>query len=798
VRKSTISVCSLSIATGLLFVYFYGMINPARRTFRHALVFLLIFFDFLKSVALLTFCALTLHNEPTKIPSKSMIDGLGWLTLFSIEGADATIMAFAIHMALIIFKTDSISCEQLERINAYLSHINPLTHTDGNLAKHERGLSNFSHIVVFICFLFPTMVASIAFYIHEAYDGFTYYSFMRLWTGPWYFTWTIRHIVAISIIVIYISIYVYIMMQFKKVSKSFKSKKKRQIPIHENDTDFDNDNDLDDDDDDDEDSQYENDGMIRNTFGDTIWYNIFQFLSMLVFPDLRIASKLYGHSLTTEEDRTNIERLKHESSTQTESLFATIPGLPATASASASARGSMAMTASAAAPQTPVFTSKHVTKQIQLILQEEAKERFTARKNQILKQMQMIFIYPISFCLLWLFPFINHYQVIRVKHETMWSNLPAALSQSLTCFVDCMVFMIREKPWTLTEPLEPYTDEYDEVDGQDQLGNQEYYHPTPYARYGWRYYISSLPGYGAYRPPPASIETPNSSFSFDEKYPTVVGAGAGARTDYHGNSVSTYGRGRSSADGYTDADTGNDEDEFSLADFLKMPPKKAHSNSMSTNHTSNISNLASLHTPNVTPVGLVTLGSRRNSKRRSLATVLSRDASCHSHRLSWNTRSSSVKSSGEQEPTRADATNSVMRTERVRASIGSSMSARSSLGSGIHSPPSHVHGHGHGHGHRHGHGHGQRHSHSLAYGSRHSSAEATNASSPATALTGISGGSRSGSPTGGAPKWNLRVFNTKPSTVSTTITPSNEAGDPNDEVGEDMDILEFLRRGPTH
>lgn len=166
--------------------------------------------------------------------------------------------------------------------------------------------------------------------------------------------------------------------------------------------------------------------MLLNTFGDTIWYKIFQFLSMLVFPDVQISAKLHGHNLNTEEDLINIEKLKNES-LLTESLNNENNETNFNNSSSFSN-----------------IQNNEISKQIQNLLYEEAMERFTFRKSQIMRQMKVIFIYPLSYIILWLLPFINHYQVIRTGSETLWSTAPSAIFQPLNCFIDVLVFLIRE------------------------------------------------------------------------------------------------------------------------------------------------------------------------------------------------------------------------------------------------------------------------------------------------------------------------------------------------------------------
>ncbi|TID30776.1 hypothetical protein CANINC_000692 [Pichia inconspicua] len=373
-----------------------------------------------------------------------------------------------------------------------------VTHVDGGIPKQnvntilqtsEGALHQHRFTVIFISVLFPILVASISFYVDNVYQGYIYFIFFRVWTGPWYFTWIVRHVIDLCIIVIYISIYVYVLMQFKKVSNAFRkrrhngnrSRSQSRSRVREGSS-SDESND-DDDDNDNDDSSEESENVMMNAFGDSIWYKIFKLCSMLIFPDVKIGSKLYGHSLDTEEDMENIRHLKsdsnmveilrHDSVSTNEILGLDVTGVNGTTTNT-----------------NPTINKTQISKQIQNLMYEEAMERFKARKAQILNQMKIIFIYPISYLLIWLFPMINHYQIVRLKHESTWSTIAAALCQPLNGFVDTLVFMIREKPWQLASPLDTLTEK--------QVINSENDPLSGYALHGWRYYMKWMPGYYNY------------------------------------------------------------------------------------------------------------------------------------------------------------------------------------------------------------------------------------------------------------------------------------------------------------
>lgn len=80
-------------------------------------------------------------------------------------------------------------------------------------------------------------------------------------------------------------------------------------------------------------------------------------------------------------------------------------------------------------------------------------DNFRKRQKVIKKQMKSIFVYPIAYILLWLFPFILY--ITQVNYESThkpiyWLNCMGAFMQPLFGFVDSLVFFYRERPWQHT------------------------------------------------------------------------------------------------------------------------------------------------------------------------------------------------------------------------------------------------------------------------------------------------------------------------------------------------------------
>ena len=99
-------------------------------------------------------------------------------------------------------------------------------------------------------------------------------------------------------------------------------------------------------------------------------------------------------------------------------------------------------------------------------LNDDALQQFRKRQTQVERQMKTIFIYPVSYIILWIFPLIVHafdFKYGLSRKPIVWLNSISAFMQPLNCTVDTIVFLIRERPWKIitsevdTSPTENYT-----------------------------------------------------------------------------------------------------------------------------------------------------------------------------------------------------------------------------------------------------------------------------------------------------------------------------------------------------
>jgi G protein-coupled receptor GPR1 len=71
-------------------------------------------------------------------------------------------------------------------------------------------------------------------------------------------------------------------------------------------------------------------------------------------------------------------------------------------------------------------------------------------RNAIQRQIQLLFVYPVVYLLMWIFPFVNHclqYSDYFAGHPPFWLTVAATCSLALQAGADCAVFSWREKPW---------------------------------------------------------------------------------------------------------------------------------------------------------------------------------------------------------------------------------------------------------------------------------------------------------------------------------------------------------------
>ncbi|WBF11821.1 hypothetical protein N7582_001080 [Saccharomyces uvarum] len=87
---------------------------------------------------------------------------------------------------------------------------------------------------------------------------------------------------------------------------------------------------------------------------------------------------------------------------------------------------------------------------VQRHFQAQTYKDMKKRRSQIQKNLRAIFIYPLSYIAIWLFPIIA--DALQYSHEikygpTMWVTYIDTIVRPLSCLVDVIVYLFKEKPW---------------------------------------------------------------------------------------------------------------------------------------------------------------------------------------------------------------------------------------------------------------------------------------------------------------------------------------------------------------
>lgn len=97
-----------------------------------------------------------------------------------------------------------------------------------------------------------------------------------------------------------------------------------------------------------------------------------------------------------------------------------------------------------------------------LELQVANNAKLAARYRTIAKQMKVVFLYPIAYFLLWIFPMVQ--SSLRIEGKTSYPLVVlVSLTQPLNGLVDGLVFMYRERPWNLIYSKTPVSAQHKPV-----------------------------------------------------------------------------------------------------------------------------------------------------------------------------------------------------------------------------------------------------------------------------------------------------------------------------------------------
>ncbi|CAI4323091.1 AEL_collapsed_G0008430.mRNA.1.CDS.1 [Saccharomyces cerevisiae] len=490
-RIIAITASAVSLIAGCLGMFFLSKMDKRRKVFRHDLIAFLIICDFLKAFILMIYPMIILINNSV-YATPAFFNTLGWFTAFAIEGADMAIMIFAIHFAILIFKPNWKWRNK----------------RSGNM---EGGLYKKRSYIWPITALVPAILASLAFINYNKLNDDSdttiildnnNYNFpdsprqggYKPWSAwcylppkpYWYkivLSWGPRYFIIIFIFAVYLSIYIFITSESKRI--------KAQIGDLNHDV-------------------LEEEKEKKKLFGLGHWGKAkWYFRSYFKLPLLHLLRNLKNfftisfidpNEETDDSGSSNGTFNFGESSNEIPTLFRkTNTGSDENVSASGGVRlldynsakpldmSKYAMSEQPDLERNNPFDcenditlnpSELVSKQkehnvtfsvenegldtrknrcenssftnVQQHFQAQTYKQMKKRRAQIQKNLRAIFIYPLSYIGIWLFPIIA--DALQYKHEikhgpTMWVTYIDTCVRPLSCLVDVIVYLFKEKPW---------------------------------------------------------------------------------------------------------------------------------------------------------------------------------------------------------------------------------------------------------------------------------------------------------------------------------------------------------------
>ncbi|CAI4932371.1 CGH_3_HP_G0033860.mRNA.1.CDS.1 [Saccharomyces cerevisiae] len=467
-RIIAITASAVSLIAGCLGMFFLSKMDKRRKVFRHDLIAFLIICDFLKAFILMIYPMIILIDNSV-YATPAFFNTLGWFTAFAIEGADMAIMIFAIHFAILIFKPNWKWRNK----------------RSGNM---EGGLYKKRSYIWPITALVPAILASLAFINYNKLNDDSdttiildnnNYNFpdsprqggYKPWSAwcylppkpYWYkivLSWGPRYFIIIFIFAVYLSIYIFITSESKRI--------KAQIG------DF-NHNVL-------EEEKEKKKLFGLGHWGKAKWY----FRSYFKLPLLHLLRNLKNfftisfidpNEETDDSGSSNGTFNFGESSNEIPTLFRkTNTGSDENVLASGGVRLldynsakplDMSKYAMSEQPDlernNPFDCENDITLNPSELVSKQKEHKVTfshfqaqtykqmkKRRAQIQKNLRAIFIYPLSYIGIWLFPIIA--DALQYKHEikhgpTMWVTYIDTCVRPLSCLVDVIVYLFKEKPW---------------------------------------------------------------------------------------------------------------------------------------------------------------------------------------------------------------------------------------------------------------------------------------------------------------------------------------------------------------
>lgn len=410
-RGLAIAGASLSILAGLPMLYWFWRLR--RRTFRHQLVMLLIISDFFKALCEFIYPASTITSG--KVVNDVYCTVLGFFTTVFIDASDFAILLIATHTALSIFF--------------------PSRGTGPDEAE-KTGLYRWRYAMYACWAIYPLTLSSLAFLNKQtAYTDSVSWCYLPI--RPFYWrvalSWGPRYLILFYILIVYVSIFFYVRIKFKSVHGLF-----LLASI------------------DDESSQNSPDGTMslpphESRLGPVAELDVHDLLT----PGLSdVDSKSYMDQIYTSTSVYAVRNTSFPAVAESASPEKANKTAPRTRSMLISEHHDTSSPSFERAEQQEAEQYSPSNGVIAAGSDEGISRTFSdplkAERLRIIKQLRLLFIFPVVYFLMWLIPFGYHttqYNDKALTNPILGLARVSAFIIPLHGLVDVIVYAGNEKPW---------------------------------------------------------------------------------------------------------------------------------------------------------------------------------------------------------------------------------------------------------------------------------------------------------------------------------------------------------------
>ncbi|KAF2451380.1 hypothetical protein P171DRAFT_400850 [Karstenula rhodostoma CBS 690.94] len=405
VAAATCAATSM-VAAFTVFYWFYRM----EKRFRHRLIMLLIFGDLMKAIWLFLQAVVSIARGTT-VTESAFCQTSGFLVQFGTEESDFSVLCIAVHSALQVFSPSN--------------------------TVHSDGLYPYRYHVCVGALLIPAITAALAF-INPQWGYMSQGPYCSLPLRPfWYrlaLQWIPRYLIAIIILGLAIAIYAHVGFEFRAISNSVKETNisfSVATPILS--------------------AGSPEDGSV--TGQEMSQYQLSQFLGgssvVSIVGASRIASGVVSVDFHTNTVNDTARASSVPGSSHTVDHWHMLPQLQThnttnTANASSVEKGN----------EPPLHNSEDASDGNASPFSEASSQhlqrQLAQKRARIHRQLRLLFIYPIVYVLVWLFPFINHCMTYKdrfAERPVYWLTMINVICVTSMGAIDCLIFSLRERPW---------------------------------------------------------------------------------------------------------------------------------------------------------------------------------------------------------------------------------------------------------------------------------------------------------------------------------------------------------------